>query len=341
MNQALTKTPILLLFFNRPETLEKVFEAVKRARPAKLFLAQDGARIGNPDDPGKILRCREIVENIDWECEIIRDYAETNLSCDHREFTAISNAFQKTDRLIILEDDCVPCDSFFPFCDELLERYKDDTRIDRISGFNRLGEYKDISTDYFFSTIAAGYGWATWKRVWTEIEKNQNYEFLEDPNLVTIYNKSRDIIADRNYEDMLKACADCRKKDKIEGKITSWEMLVGVNSLINHSLIITPRCNMVKNIGATADATHYTELKYTDHVIRRTLENDAIDVTFPLKHPNHVLRDANYEKLHYRRIHRSPVKRVFLKIEVLFKRLIHGDFKGIGKAIRRRIHKGK
>lgn len=337
MRETATKTPVLIIFFNRPEVLKKVFSAVKKAKPATLLLAQDGAREGNARDAENVEKCREIVDNIDWECTVYRNYSDVNLSCDHREFTAIDWAFGIVDRLIILEDDCLPCSTFFPFCDELLEKYKDDERVDRISGYNRLEKYKDISCDYFFSTIAAGYGWATWKRNWERIVNQKDFSFLDDKDLVKVFDSSRKIIADRNYGDILGQCRNVRKKDLETGKYTSWELLVGVNSLINGSLIITPRYNMVVNIGATADATHYTEYRFSDAVVRKMLKMKSYDIEFPLKHPEHVIRDANYEKKHYKAIHKSPVKKAALKLDVFGRRLAHGDFKGIGRAIKRRI----
>lgn len=263
MKKSLVNVPVLILFFNRTEPLKEVFAAVKAARPSVLLLAQDGAREGI-DEQAKIDACREIVGDIDWECKVYTNFSEVNLSCDHREFTAIDWAFQYVDRLIILEDDCVPCPSFFPFCEELLEKYKDDTRVDRICGFNRLEKYEDVTYDYLFSTIASGYGWATWKRSWEEVVKNKEYDFLSDKNLVNIYNKSRDVIVDRGYGDILKQSEACKKKNLQSGKITSWENLVGVTTLINHSLVIVPKYNMVKNIGAVEGSTHYASLKYVN-----------------------------------------------------------------------------
>lgn len=335
MKKSLVDVPVLILFFNRPETLKSVFSAVKKARPSVLLLAQDGPRAGR-DDETKIEECRKIVEEIDWECTVYKDYSPVNLSCDHREFTAISWAFQKVDRLIVLEDDCVPCDSFFPFCAELLEKYKDDNRVDRICGFNRLEKYDDITNDYLFSTIASGYGWATWKRVWDEIERSKDYAFLDDENLVKVYNKSRKVAVDKNYGDILSECKIYRKRNEQTGKISSWENLVGVYTLLNHSLVITPRYNMVKNIGAVEGSTHYASLKYVNSSVKRLLMMDSYEVSFPLKHPTTVFRDANYEKKHYKKIHKNRLQKFFLKVEVFFKRLFGGDFKGIMKALTRR-----
>ena len=334
-----TDVPVMILFFNRPSTLERVFAAVKAARPSVLLLAQDGAR--NGDDTEKVELCRKIVENVDWDCKIYKNYSDINLSCDHREFTAIDWAFTLVDRLIILEDDCVPCASFFPFCAELLERYKYDERVDRICGFNRIEKYDKIESDYFFSTIASGYGWATWKRNWDKIKSISDYSFLDNKDAVEVYNFSRKIIADKNYGDILKDCRLFRVNNAKTDKINSWENLVGVNTLLNSSLVITPKRNMVRNIGATDDATHYSEFKYCDPIVKRMLLMNFYDIEFPLKHPICVIRDVRYEKEHYSKIHKSWLKKNIFKLQTGLKRLFNGDIKGLKKAIKRRFKKNE
>ena len=125
---------VLILFFNRPDFLQKVFDEVKKARPARLFLYQDGPR--GPHDMERILQCRQVVADIDWECEVHQLYQEKNYGCDPSEYLSQKWAFSITDRCIVLEDDDVPSQSFFPFCKELLDRYADDERIGMIAGFN-------------------------------------------------------------------------------------------------------------------------------------------------------------------------------------------------------------
>ncbi|MFR6298125.1 MAG: hypothetical protein ACLUML_02715 [Acutalibacteraceae bacterium] len=157
---------VLIVFFSRPETLKKVFEQVKKAKPAKLFLACDGARDGNKNDIENIEKCKAIVEDIDWDCKVYKDYAETNMGCGMRPQTAIKNAFDHTEQLIVLEDDCVPHRDFFPYMAEMLERYKDDTRIGLISGFNHFLDWNCGNYSYFFTKVGPMAGaWATWKRV--------------------------------------------------------------------------------------------------------------------------------------------------------------------------------
>lgn len=163
MKPALVDVPVLILFFNRPQQLSQVFEQVKKARPSRLFLYQDGAR--NEHDLPGIKACREIVSQIDWECEVERFYQEKNFGCDPSEYISQKWAFSKVDKCIVLEDDDVPSVSFFRFCKEMLDKYEHDTRISMIAGFNPEEISKDIPYDYFFATTFSIWGWASWKRV--------------------------------------------------------------------------------------------------------------------------------------------------------------------------------
>ena len=133
---------VLILFFNRPKMLEKVFEQVRLARPSRLYLFQDGARAGRPDDIENVAKCREVVSNIDWECEVHTNYQEKNLGCDPSEYVSQKWMFENEEMGIVLEDDDVPSQSFFPFCKELLERYKNDERVNMICGMNNLETYE-------------------------------------------------------------------------------------------------------------------------------------------------------------------------------------------------------
>ena len=119
MNKSKIDVPVFLIFFNRPDSFSKVFEAVREARPSKLFLACDGAREGNETDTFNSNLCKSIAENVDWECEVYKNYSDVNLGCGMRMYSGIKWAFEYVDRLIILEDDCVPHNDFFTFCYEL------------------------------------------------------------------------------------------------------------------------------------------------------------------------------------------------------------------------------
>ena len=179
---------VLLLFFNKVETTGLVLERILEAKPSVLLLAQDGAREDSAHDEKAVPECRKRVEEllagIDWPCEIYRNYAEKNMSCDPREYSAISWAFGIVDKLIILEDDCLCSSSFFPFMEELLLRYEKDERIGMICGMERFGRNPYCQDSYYFTQACSGCGWATWKRCWDDVERiAKDYDYLDDADL--------------------------------------------------------------------------------------------------------------------------------------------------------------
>ena len=184
---------VLILFFNRPDSLEAVFREVRKARPARLFLYQDGPR-GERDLPG-IEACRRVVENIDWPCEVHRMYQEKNYGCDPSEYISQKWAFSMTDKCIVLEDDDIPSQSFFTFCKEMLDRYENDQRISMITGTNYDEVTPDMPYDYFFATTFSISGWASWRRVIDQWD--EHYTFLDDEfNLQQL----ADYIKERKYQ---------------------------------------------------------------------------------------------------------------------------------------------
>lgn len=136
MKNYLIDVPVLIIFFTRPDTLAKVFNSVKEARPSKLLLWQDGPR-DEKDMPG-IEACRKIFDGIDWECEVHSNYHTENMGCDPSTFRAQKWAFSIVNKCIVLEDDMVPSLSFYTYCKELLDRYENDERINHICGVNHL-----------------------------------------------------------------------------------------------------------------------------------------------------------------------------------------------------------
>lgn len=167
---------VLILFFNRPGHLKKVFDEVRKARPSRLFLYQDGPR-GDRDMEG-VMACRAVVADIDWQCEVHHMYQERNYGCDPSEYISQKWAFSIVDKCIVLEDDDVPSQSFFPFCKELLDRYEHDERVSMIAGFNTDEVSPGVPCDYFFTSVFSIWGWASWRRV---IDKwDAGYGFLDD-----------------------------------------------------------------------------------------------------------------------------------------------------------------
>lgn len=281
--------PVLLIFFNRPGCFEKVFEQVKKARPSKLFLYQDGARTGNEKDAIGVKKCREIAEQIDWECDVHRLYQEKNFGCDPSEYIAQKWAFSHVDRCIILEDDDVPSQSFFPFCKELLEKYKNDQRINMICGMNNL-ESVDSPYSYLFSMTGSIWGWATWKRVVDEWEGD--YAFLTP-------GYDRDKLFDSL--EMHGLCPDQRiavwQSNKDSG-VEHYETILGVGQYVGNRLNIVPTKNMIINIGNTPEgSTHSASgIEEIPHGLRRIYTMKSYEIEFPLKHPKYIIEDVDFQK---------------------------------------------
>ncbi len=175
---ALTDVPVLLMIFVRPKQLTDSFNAIKKARPSKLLIVSDGPRDSHPTDKDLNDICKKIVEDIDWECEVHYRYSEVNRGMYVTAYDAFKWAFSLVDRLIFIEDDVVPNQSFFKFCEEMLNKYENDLRVHTICGLNHLGVYEDPTADYFFSKAGSIWGFALWKRTYDTFE--YDLRFNED-----------------------------------------------------------------------------------------------------------------------------------------------------------------
>lgn len=304
------QVPVALIFFNRPDTFERVFEKVREAKPKKLYLIQDGPR--NENDIPKIMECRKIAESIDWECETIRDYSEVNLGCGIRPQSGITNALKNEESVIILEDDCVPANSFFPYCEQMLEKYKDDERICYISGLNHFEEWDCGDSNYFFTKTGAIWGWATWKRAW-----GKYYDYymkdIDDEHIVSLVKNqiTNKCVAKSRIEAWKKA-----KKSLDNGeKLSYWDAQWGFVKYSQNMLVIVPRYNQIHNIGVGVGSTHAMNIKSTTF---RKYKNFVFipthELQMPLKHPKYCICDTKYDNLVYKCTSGNPIRRNIAKI---------------------------
>jgi len=274
----LNNTPVLLLVFNRPFTTAKVFEAIKKARPGKLFVAADGPREGR-NESELCAEVRSIATKVDWPCEVHTLFRETNLGSGRAVSAAISWFFDHVEQGIILEDDCLPDMSFFEFCDILLDKYAETKEIMSISGTNLLpAGWKSEKQSYFFSHGGI-WGWATWKRAWNLFE----YDMPEWKNKAN-KDKIRRAMNSHNWFDYFSGMFD----DAYQGRSDIWDLQWFYCILNNGGLCINPSCNLVKNIGFGPGATHTgdTNGPYANLVIKQ--------MAFPLKHPTKIKIDKKY-----------------------------------------------
>ena len=166
MNQL--QVPVAFIIFNRPDTTSRVFAEIARARPSKLIVVADGPRAEFPGEAELCARARAVIDAVDWKCEVVTDFSDRNLGCRARVSSGLDFVFSQVEEAIILEDDCLPHSSFFPFCESLLQKYRDEDRVMAISGdnFHRGCRYTDFS--YFFSRFVHIWGWASWRRAWNQ-----------------------------------------------------------------------------------------------------------------------------------------------------------------------------
>lgn len=310
---------VMILFFTRPDTLQKVFESVRRAKPARLFLFQDGAR--NEKDEKRIAECREIVENIDWDCQVYRNYSEVNLGCDKSQFAAFKWAFEYTDSLIFLEDDCVPSQSFFPFCENLLEKYKDDKRVHMICGMNHEGDSSaSVKEDYLFAKTPTIWGWATWKRAWENWDTS--FSYLDDEQ--TISRIRENIFPAKWARFQIDRATKTRDYFRKTGKVSSFELLNAMAMYLNSAYAIIPTKNMISNVGISEGSVHnVSEIKYVPKGMRRifNMKLNEID-TDNIVHPKYMLENRAYQKELFRIMGRnSVVKKFCWKVESKLRRM--------------------
>lgn len=319
---------VLLLFFNRPDTFAQVFEQVRKARPSQLFLYQDGAR-GERDREG-VEACRKIAENVDWECEVHRKYQEQNYGCDPSEYISQKWAFSVVDKCIVLEDDDVPSQSFFPFCKELLDRYANDTRISMISGFNPDEVTEGVPYDYLFTSAFAIWGWASWRRVIDQWDGT--YSFLDDE--YNVQQLERLIKVRKLRRNFLKICRDYRETGK-----EYYESIFRAAMLLNNGLAIMPTHNLVNNIGLTADSTHYAANFHTlPRRLRRLFTMQRFELSFPLRHPRYVMENVDYKEHFYKANGWGyPWIKIGRSLEELWLNFLHGNFSAISKSLVNRI----
>ena len=280
------KTSVLFLIFNRPDVTKRVFEAIRQAKPPRLYVAADGPRKDKEGEAEVVQKVRKLVmDNIDWDCEVKTLFREKNLGCKYAVSGAIDWFFENEEMGIILEDDCLPSQSFFWFCEELLERYKDDLRIWHISGNNfHFGWKRDSEYSYYFSYYGSIWGWGSWKSRWKHYDVEiENYEEIKSKNYLW------DVFGNQK-----EASFRINNFDKIKKGLDTWDFQWAYTRFINSGLSIVPIENLVKNLGFCEDATH-THCKND----KRT-NIKASEIKFPLIHQKFIIRDKISDDKYFR-----------------------------------------
>lgn len=273
--------PILFIIFNKREETKRVFNVIRSQQPKQLFIAADGPRV---DKEGEVNTCQYVREwvlgQIDWECEVNTRFLDQNIGCGRGPSKAISWFFEHVNEGIILEDDCLPNEAFFRFSAELLERYRNDSKISIISGNNfQPVQPMQLGADYYFSLFPSTNGWATWKRSWDAYEYHiASWPTLDQKRFLN------SLFREKKYQLFWKQLFDWAYEKKPDD---TWDIQFHYHCMKRNQLAVIPAANLISNIGYGPDATHSKDpTNYFANV-------PTHDLAFPVRHPSKIQR--NYE----------------------------------------------
>ena len=323
---------VLLILFTRTETLRQTFNVIRQARPAQLFLYQDGPR--HEEDARKLEAARRIVadDQIDWECRVERNYHSANSGAWASNLKAQQWAFSLADKCIVIEDDSTPSASFIPFCREMLDRYEHDQRVTMIAGFNHEEITTGVPYDYLFTTVFSIWGWASWRRVVSQWDEKNTV--VEDA--FNMHQLEALVKAHGDRREMLRKI---RKHHAAGGGI--YETTFWSYNMLNSGLAIVPTRNMIHNSAVSAESAHFrSELRTLPRRMQRLLTMPSHDLAFPLRHPAYVIENVEYKQ----RVSRimawgHPWIKAGRSIEELLRNLRYGNFGQIASAVKFRLRK--
>lgn len=282
--------PVLLITFNRPETTRQVFEAIRLAAPARLYIASDGPRAGRPEEAERVEEVRALVHEIDWPCTVQTRFLEENRGCRLAVSSAITWFFEQESEGIILEDDTVPNRSFFAFCERMLDRYRDDHRVYHVSGYQHLPDIPS-GYDYYFSAVPGIWGWASWADRWSTYQ-------VDLPRLSAFDPPTLSHAAHRRYWDYT---------FRTVGAVDTWDYQWTYAIMRAGAVAIRPQVNLVTNIGFGADATHTTRAN------AEIAANVGRDIARLTRIPTTVAPAARLDYLFYKRRLRGHPLRVLYR----------------------------
>jgi len=239
--------PVVMLMFNRPHNARQVLAAIRGITPTQLHLVCDGPREHAAGDIDLVTECRSLVDEIDWDCELTVDFSDSNLGCGRRVSSGLDGAFERFDRAVILEDDCVPHPDFFVYCQSMLDRFDGDDRVCMIAGTRFTGR-SARRRRALYSAHHSVWGWATWRSSWASYD----YRMSDwDPAIdLSSHYRSRSI--SRYMKKQFAATA--------RGEIDTWDYRWAYANAKRNRLSLVPPVNLISNIGATGTHDMHPEM---------------------------------------------------------------------------------
>jgi hypothetical protein len=294
------KTPVVFIIFNRPELTKKVFETIREAKPKQLLVIADGARF--PEEVEKCQQTKAIINDVDWNCEVLTNFSETNLGCRKRVYSGLDWVFSQVEEAIILEDDCLPHPSFFRYCETLLNYYRHDERIMVVSGDNFQDGQQRTHYSYYFSKYSHCWGWATWRRAWQYWNFNsEKWIEFRDAGLMKYVCDDPD--EERYWVNIFNNLF-------LEGKPDSWAYAWTFACWSQSGLTILPNTNLVSNIGFGDDATH----TFGENTYSKMATQDVGEIAHPPFILNHHEADQYTFNRHFGGLQIKQNQQIYMKI---------------------------
>lgn len=274
-------TPILFLTYKRFETSKLVFESIKHAKPKKLYFVSNASKNNNLEEFEKILKVRSLINQIDWDCELITLFREEYLEVKQSITLSISWFFSLEEKGIILEDDCVPSLSFFPFCEELLNYYEYNNEVYSIGGCCFFEDLNLPDNEYRFSNHAYIWGWATWRRAWLKYDLNM-YEWPNFKNTNSFKSIFKNILVRFYWIRIFNLV--------YTGQVKTWDYQWLYSIWLNKGISIIPNRNLISNVGFGLDSN------FTHDNNSLEAKMKISDVKFPIKHlENRIINKIEQE----------------------------------------------
>ena len=325
----LVDVPVRVNIWIRPESQRRQFEILKEARPSTMFLISDGGR--NEREWEAIKQNRALFDNeIDWECTVYKLYEDENRGLYTMSKKGAELIWSHVDRCIFLEDDHLVSVSYFKFCAELLEKYKNDTRIVAIASMNYAGEWKDCTSDYFFCERGAIWALASWKRSYEA--RDPSHKYGKDPYTMSLLKERT-----KHVKYMYKTIEGYAKNPLYGNHAAGGEFYNRFAVYSQNQLYIVPKYNMMCNIGCTPDAAHADEYNLMPRAVKKLFNMKTYELEFPLKHPEYVIPDQNYRRCEDKTLGRGyPMLRFFRRIEAVMLAFRYRGLKGILRKLKRK-----
>ncbi|GAB4040479.1 glycosyltransferase family protein [Spirosoma gilvum] len=240
--------PVVLIIYNRPDKTRRSFEAIRAVKPTCLYIIADGPK--HEQDAHRVRQARSITEQVDWDCQVHRIYAQENLGSGYRVASGLDHVFSECDKAIIVEDDIIATPAFFTFCSRMLARYEHDSRIMSVAGWNGLVAYQSESDacDAFLSQYSSIWGWATWRRAWAKYQYDPSWSVDEFDAHIRVY-----------YKDSFRPKLQRHKYvHRFWNQYKAWDIQWAMTISMYQGFIVTPTVNLCQNIGFDSEATNLT-----------------------------------------------------------------------------------